>query len=121
MIQIAAIVTQPPSRKYRGQKLMPSPVAQHALDRGFPSDLIFTPMKAGEVNYILQVFWFCFCALCNFSLLKFLTIIPIIFIKLDSICLLCFINREGQNLIHFRALCKFLLQLLEVGDFFKDS
>lgn len=28
---------------------MPSPVAQHALDRDFPSDLIFTPAKAGEV------------------------------------------------------------------------
>ena len=32
---------------------MPSPVAQHALDRGFPSDLIFTPEKAGEVNTII--------------------------------------------------------------------
>lgn len=28
---------------------MPSAVAQHALDKGFPSDLIFTPVKAGEV------------------------------------------------------------------------
>lgn len=31
---------------------MPSPVAQHALDRGFPSDLIFTPVKAGEVTTV---------------------------------------------------------------------
>lgn len=28
---------------------MPSAVAQHALEKGFPSDLIFTPVKAGEV------------------------------------------------------------------------
>lgn len=58
MMQIAAIVTQPPSGRDRGRKVMPSPVAQHALDRGFSSDLIFTPMKAGEVNYVLQVFWY---------------------------------------------------------------
>jgi len=38
---------------------MPSPLAQHALDRGFPSNLIFTPERAGEV--ILSSFcrkWF---------------------------------------------------------------
>ncbi|XP_022771950.1 uncharacterized protein LOC111314651 isoform X2 [Durio zibethinus] len=46
--EVAAIVTQPPSRRDRGRKLMPSPVAQHALDRGFPSELIFTPERAGE-------------------------------------------------------------------------
>lgn len=28
---------------------MPSPVAQYALDKGFSSDLILTPEKAGEV------------------------------------------------------------------------
>ncbi|KAJ4830081.1 hypothetical protein Tsubulata_027412 [Turnera subulata] len=28
---------------------MPSPVAQYALDRGFSSDLIFTPERTGEV------------------------------------------------------------------------
>lgn len=28
---------------------MPSPLAQHALDRGFPSNHIFTPERAGEV------------------------------------------------------------------------
>ncbi|TQD89636.1 hypothetical protein C1H46_024771 [Malus baccata] len=48
LFEIAAIVTQPPSRKSRGKKLMPSPLAQHALDRGFPSNLIFTPERAGE-------------------------------------------------------------------------
>lgn len=49
MFQIAAIVTQPPSGRDRGRKVMPSPVAQRALDKGFSSDLIFTPLKAGEV------------------------------------------------------------------------
>mgnify|MGYP003702805631 CR=1 FL=1 len=29
---------------------MPSAVAQLALDRGFPGDLIFTPERAGEVQ-----------------------------------------------------------------------
>ncbi|CAN1851139.1 ATP-dependent Clp protease proteolytic subunit 3, chloroplastic [Linum perenne] len=49
IFEVAAIVTQPPARRGRGKKLTPSPVAQHALDRGFPADLIFTPEKAGEV------------------------------------------------------------------------
>ncbi|PIN04890.1 Methionyl-tRNA formyltransferase [Handroanthus impetiginosus] len=49
---IAAIVTQPPSGRDRGRKVMPSPVAQHALDRGFPSNLIFTPFKAGEESFL---------------------------------------------------------------------
>ncbi|XP_026424053.1 uncharacterized protein LOC113320354 [Papaver somniferum] len=53
--QVAAIVTQPPSRKDRGRKVMPSPVAQHALDRGFPSDLIFTPQKAGEEEFLCDL------------------------------------------------------------------
>lgn len=48
LFEVAAIVTQPPSRKSRGKKLMPSPLAQHALDRGFPSNLIFTPERVGE-------------------------------------------------------------------------
>ncbi|CAL9012870.1 unnamed protein product [Prunus brigantina] len=48
LFEVAAIVTQPPSRKSRGKKLMPSPLAQHALDRGFPSNLILTPERAGE-------------------------------------------------------------------------
>lgn len=40
---------------------MPSPVAQYALDRGFPSDLIFTPERAGEVIFSLSapvLVWF---------------------------------------------------------------
>ena len=49
VIQVAAIVTQPPARRDRGRKLMPSPVAQYALDRGFSPDLIFTPERASEV------------------------------------------------------------------------
>ncbi|GFY84770.1 formyltransferase [Actinidia rufa] len=36
LFDVAAIVTQPPSGRDRGRKVMPSPVAQHALDRGFP-------------------------------------------------------------------------------------
>ncbi|KAJ8619819.1 hypothetical protein MRB53_028348 [Persea americana] len=52
IFQLAAIVTQPPSARDRGRKLMPSPVAQHALDKGFPSDLIFTPERAGEETFL---------------------------------------------------------------------
>ncbi|XP_073060551.1 uncharacterized protein [Primulina eburnea] len=52
LFEIAAIVTQPPSGRDRGRKVMPSPVAQHALDRSFPSDLIFTPVKAGEEPFL---------------------------------------------------------------------
>lgn len=50
--QVSAIVTQPPSAKDRGRKVTPSPVAQQAIDRGFPSDLIFTPEKAGEETFL---------------------------------------------------------------------
>ncbi|KAK4393571.1 Methionyl-tRNA formyltransferase [Sesamum angolense] len=52
LFEIAAIVTQPPSGRDRGRKVMPSPVAQHAVDRGFPSELIFTPAKAGEESFL---------------------------------------------------------------------
>ncbi|KAK4602020.1 hypothetical protein RGQ29_011198 [Quercus rubra] len=34
------------------QKVVPSPVAQYALDKGFSSDLIFTPEKAGEDMFL---------------------------------------------------------------------
>lgn len=46
---------------------MPSPVAQHALDRGFPSDLIFTPVKAGEVTTV--IYYLCIWHLFDMSLL----------------------------------------------------
>ncbi|XP_023761563.1 uncharacterized protein LOC111909994 [Lactuca sativa] len=52
LFEVAAIVTQPPSGRDRGRKVMPSPVAQHALDRGFPNDLIFTPVKANEEAFL---------------------------------------------------------------------
>ncbi|KAK9266010.1 hypothetical protein L1049_010747 [Liquidambar formosana] len=52
LFEVAAIVTQPPSARDRGRKVMPSPVAQHALDRGFPSDLIFSPVRAGEDMFL---------------------------------------------------------------------
>ncbi|GKV47127.1 hypothetical protein SLEP1_g54050 [Rubroshorea leprosula] len=50
--EVAAIVTQPPSRRDRGRKVMPSPVAEYALDRGFPSDLIFTPERARDETFL---------------------------------------------------------------------
>lgn len=52
LFEVAAIVTQPPSGRDRGRKIMPSCVAQHALDKGFPSELIFTPVKAGEESFL---------------------------------------------------------------------
>ncbi|KAD4888349.1 hypothetical protein R6Q59_033708 [Mikania micrantha] len=52
LFEVAGIVTQPPSGRDRGRKVMPSPVAQHALDRGFPADLIFTPVKATEEAFL---------------------------------------------------------------------
>ncbi|GKV16674.1 hypothetical protein SLEP1_g27286 [Rubroshorea leprosula] len=55
-VQVTAIVTQPPTRRDRSRKVMPSPVAQYALDRGFPSDLIFTPEHAGEFMLIILKF-----------------------------------------------------------------
>lgn len=69
--QLAAIVTQPPSARDRGRKLMPSPVAQRALDQGFPNDLIFTPQRAKEV--LIPTNYQCpNCQLCtSFKLVSF--------------------------------------------------
>ncbi|XP_060672403.1 uncharacterized protein LOC107416264 [Ziziphus jujuba] len=50
--EVAAIVTQPPSRKDRGRKVLPSPLAEYAIERGFPSNLIFTPERAGEDMFL---------------------------------------------------------------------
>ncbi|KAI4321366.1 hypothetical protein MLD38_034756 [Melastoma candidum] len=50
--QVAAIVTQPPARRDRGKKLLPSPVAQFALQRGFSPQLIFTPERASEDSFL---------------------------------------------------------------------
>ncbi|CAK9150647.1 unnamed protein product [Ilex paraguariensis] len=55
LFEVAAIVTQPPSGRDRGRKVMPSPVAQHALDKGFPSDLIFTPLRAGDEEFLFNL------------------------------------------------------------------
>ncbi|KAF8676275.1 hypothetical protein HU200_047147 [Digitaria exilis] len=52
VFQVAAVVTQPPAAKNRGRKLMPSAVAQLALDRGFPEELIFTPERAREESFL---------------------------------------------------------------------
>ncbi|EES01287.1 hypothetical protein BDA96_03G283000 [Sorghum bicolor] len=50
--KVAAVVTQPPAAKNRGRKLLPSAVAQLALDRGFPEELIFTPERAREESFL---------------------------------------------------------------------
>ena len=47
--EVAAIVTQPAARRDRGKKLSLSPLASHALQRGFSPDLIFSPLRAGDV------------------------------------------------------------------------
>ncbi|QCE00314.1 methionyl-tRNA formyltransferase [Vigna unguiculata] len=52
LFEVAAIVTQPPARRDRGKKLALSPLATHALDRGFSPDLIFTPLKAGDDDFL---------------------------------------------------------------------
>ncbi|KAI9085545.1 hypothetical protein K1719_032388 [Acacia pycnantha] len=52
LFEVAAIVTQPPARRDRGEKLLPSPLAKFALDRGFSSNLIITPERAGEDNFL---------------------------------------------------------------------
>lgn len=46
------MVTQPPAARGRGRKLLPSPVAERALARDFPSSLIWSPEKASEVNSV---------------------------------------------------------------------
>ncbi|KAL1223163.1 Formyltetrahydrofolate deformylase 2 [Cardamine amara subsp. amara] len=50
--EVAGIVTQPPSRRDRGRKVLPSPVAQYAMDKGLSSDLIFSPEKAGDEAFL---------------------------------------------------------------------
>ncbi|XP_020239615.1 uncharacterized protein LOC109818535 [Cajanus cajan] len=50
--EVAAVVTQPAARRARGKKLSLSPLATHALDRGFSSDLIFTPERAGDDTFL---------------------------------------------------------------------
>lgn len=55
IFEVAGIVTQPPSARNRGKKVMPSPVAQYALDRGFPLDLILSPNRAGEDLFLSKL------------------------------------------------------------------
>ncbi|CAN6461402.1 unnamed protein product [Victoria cruziana] len=55
IFELAAIVTQPPSARLRGRKQLPSPVALHALNSGFPHHLIFTPEKAGEEFFLTDL------------------------------------------------------------------
>ncbi|KAL2900405.1 Methionyl-tRNA formyltransferase, partial [Bienertia sinuspersici] len=53
---VVAIVTQPPSQRNRGRKVLPSAVAQRALKRGFSSDLIFTPSISSVWEYLSNKF-----------------------------------------------------------------
>ncbi|GMH04342.1 hypothetical protein Nepgr_006181 [Nepenthes gracilis] len=55
MFEVAAIVTQPPSARDRGRKVVRSSVAQYSLDRGFSSELIFTPEHAREEMFLSQL------------------------------------------------------------------
>ncbi|XP_068642443.1 uncharacterized protein [Aristolochia californica] len=55
IFQLAAIVTQPPSARDRGRRVMPSPVAQLALDWDFSQDRVFTPERAGEENFLAEL------------------------------------------------------------------
>lgn len=50
--EVAAIVTQPAARRDRGKKLSLSPLASHALQRGFSPDLIFSPLRAGDDTFL---------------------------------------------------------------------
>ncbi|XP_072992990.1 uncharacterized protein [Typha latifolia] len=52
IFEVAAIVTQPPAARDRGRKVLPSAVAQLALERGFPQEFIFTPKRAGEATFL---------------------------------------------------------------------
>ncbi|XP_027357701.1 uncharacterized protein LOC113867006 [Abrus precatorius] len=52
LFEVAAVVTQPPARRDRGKKLALSPLATHALDRGFSSHLIFSPQRAGDDTFL---------------------------------------------------------------------
>ncbi|EIE21613.1 Methionyl-tRNA formyltransferase [Coccomyxa subellipsoidea C-169] len=55
--EIAAIVTQPNRPKGRGNKKVaqPSPVAQLALDQGWPQEKILSPVKASEEPFLEQL------------------------------------------------------------------
>ncbi|KAG6553189.1 hypothetical protein Mapa_005249 [Marchantia paleacea] len=55
LFEVAAVVTQPPSTRGRGRKLLPSAVEHHALDKGFPADRIFSPQKAGEETFLAEL------------------------------------------------------------------
>lgn len=55
IFQVAAVVSQPPTTKGRGQKLLPSPVAQLAMERSFPENFIFWPQKAGEEDFLARL------------------------------------------------------------------
>ncbi|KAK7381319.1 hypothetical protein VNO78_33928 [Psophocarpus tetragonolobus] len=52
LFEVAAIVTQPAARRGRGKKLTLSPLAIHALERGFSPDLIFTPERPGDDAFL---------------------------------------------------------------------
>ncbi|KAK9908428.1 hypothetical protein WJX75_007688 [Coccomyxa subellipsoidea] len=55
--EVAAIVTQPGRPRGRGSKKIaqPCPVAQLALDQGWPQEKILSPVKAGEEPFLEQL------------------------------------------------------------------
>ncbi|KAF1897011.1 hypothetical protein Lal_00034713 [Lupinus albus] len=54
LFEVSGIVTQPPSKRDRGKVLMPTPLAQFAIQNGFDSHLIFTPQRAGDDDFLSQ-------------------------------------------------------------------
>ncbi|XP_019449712.1 PREDICTED: uncharacterized protein LOC109352261 [Lupinus angustifolius] len=54
LFEVSGIVTQPPSKRDRGKVLMPTPLAQFAIENGFDSHLIFTPQRAGDDDFLSQ-------------------------------------------------------------------
>ncbi|MCO5576363.1 hypothetical protein L7F22_030173 [Adiantum nelumboides] len=53
--EVAAVVTQPPAPKGRGQKLQLSPVAELALEKKIPENRIYWPQRAGEEAFLHQM------------------------------------------------------------------
>mmetsp|Transcript_39329 Transcript_39329/g.47655 ORF Transcript_39329/g.47655 Transcript_39329/m.47655 type:complete len:400 (+) Transcript_39329:189-1388(+) len=50
--EIAAVVSQPGRPKGRKRLITPSPVEELALERGYPSDKIYTPIRAKETEFL---------------------------------------------------------------------
>ncbi|KAI5070258.1 hypothetical protein GOP47_0014601 [Adiantum capillus-veneris] len=55
LFEVAAVVTQPPAPKGRGQKLSIAPVAELALEKKIPESRVFWPQRAGEEAFLQQL------------------------------------------------------------------